>query len=66
VRAREFVWRNGNVHFSEKQAQHYLDSVPLTSLMHVRRGAEALAKDVYRRLGHEKNGKPAAKMMLET
>ena len=33
--------------------------------MLVRKGAEALGKDLYRRLGHEEKGKPARKMTLE-
>jgi hypothetical protein len=34
-------------------------------VMLIRRNAEALAKNSYRHLGHERNGKPARKMMLE-
>jgi hypothetical protein len=51
--------RNGTM------AQRFLDAEPEIAVMLIRRGAEALSKDLYRRLGHEKNGKPARKMTLE-
>jgi hypothetical protein len=43
----------------------YLEVEPRIVVFYVRKGAEALAKDVYRHLGLEKGGRPAKKMMLE-
>lgn len=40
-------------------------SSPIICVMLIRRNAEALAKNSYQRLGYEKNGKPAKKMMLD-
>lgn len=37
----------------------------VVAVMMVRRDAESLAKDLYRRMGLEKSGRPAKKMMLE-
>jgi hypothetical protein len=48
------------------KAKSYIDAGDAdVAVMMVRRGAESLAKDLYRRMGLEKSGRPAKKMMLE-
>jgi hypothetical protein len=54
-----------NARRNRTQALRYIESEPEAAIVFIRRGAEALAKDLYRRLGHERNGKPARKMTLE-
>jgi hypothetical protein len=54
-----------NAEWAKEQARLYIDGDPITSTIYVRIGAEALGKDLYRALGHEKSGKPARKMTLE-
>jgi len=47
------------------EADKYLGVAPGIVVHFVRKGAEALAKDLYRHLGLEKGGRPAKRMMLE-
>jgi len=47
------------------EANKYLGVAPGIVVHFVRKGAEALAKDLYRHLGLEKGGRPAKRMMLE-
>lgn len=47
------------------QAKRYSVADPVAAITYIRLGAEALSKELYRRLGHEKNGKPARKLMLD-
>jgi hypothetical protein len=54
-----------NAQRAKEQVIRYLDDDPLLAVMLMRIGAEALAKDLYRHLGHEEKGKPARKMMLD-
>ncbi len=54
-----------NADRNKLQAQRYIDKDPEVAIIYIRRGTEALAKDLYRRLGCEQKGKPARKMMLE-
>jgi hypothetical protein len=61
----ERVDEKSNANRNRTQAKRYLDEDPEVAIVFLRRGAEALAKDLYRRLGNERNGKPARKMMLE-
>jgi hypothetical protein len=49
----------------QQRAQTWLDTDPEIAIVYVRKGAEAVAKDLYRRLGCEQNGKPARKMTLD-
>jgi hypothetical protein len=49
----------------QQEAENYLGISPTIVVFYVRKGAEALAKDIYRHLGLEKTGRPARKMMLE-
>ena len=49
----------------QQKAQSWLDRDPETTIVYLRKGAEAVAKDLYRRLGCEQNGKPARKMTLD-
>ncbi len=53
-----------NAHFEQQRAERCVDSDPVAAIMHLRRGAESLGKDLYRLLGHESSGKSAGKMML--
>jgi hypothetical protein len=46
-------------------AEKYLGFAPGLVIHYVRKGAEALAKDLYRHLGLEKDGRPAKRMMLD-
>ena len=46
-------------------AEKYLGLAPGLVIHYVRKGAEALAKDLYRHLGLEKDGRPAKRMMLD-
>jgi hypothetical protein len=46
-------------------AEKYLELAPGLVIHYVRKGAEALAKDLYRHLGLEKDGRPAKRMMLD-
>jgi len=55
--------RNAQDHYTT--ALKWSEQYPETAVIYLRKGAEALAKDLYRRLGHEKNGKPARKMTLD-
>jgi hypothetical protein len=41
------------------------DSDPESALSNIRKATEALAKDLYRRLGYEQNGRPARTLTLE-
>src|SRR5207249_10169066 len=54
-----------NVESAKTQAWSYLDKEPVVAVFFARRGAEAIAKHLYRVLGHERSGKPAKKMTLE-
>jgi hypothetical protein len=54
-----------NAERARQQARRYLQTDPTVAIMCLRRGAEAMGKHLYRLLGHEKNGKPARKMMLD-
>ncbi len=54
-----------NAHFERERATKYIEDDPITAVMSLRRGAEALGKHLYRHLGREKGGKPAQKMTLE-
>jgi hypothetical protein len=49
----------------KKDAERYLGLAPGIVIHYVRNGAEALAKDLYRHLGLEKDGRPAKRMMLD-
>jgi hypothetical protein len=53
-----------NAHAELERARQRLQDDPTYTLVCLRRGAEAMGKNLYRHLGHEKNGKPAKKMML--
>jgi hypothetical protein len=55
----------GNAFQNMVEAEKYLQLAPGIVVFYVRKGAEALAKDVYRHLGLEKGGRPAKRMMLE-
>lgn len=54
-----------NAHTELERAAHKAHDDPIYALVCLRRGAEAMGKHLYRHLGHEKNGKPAKKMMLD-
>lgn len=47
------------------RAKGYVNSDPVLAVFCIRRGAEALGKEIYRSLGLEKGGKPARKMTLD-
>jgi hypothetical protein len=49
----------------KKRAERYLEDDPENAVIHLRKGAESIAKDVYRQLGLEKAGRPPSKMNLE-
>jgi hypothetical protein len=49
----------------KKNAQNWIDEDPEIAIVCLRKGAEAIAKDLYRRLGCEQNGRPAKKMTLD-
>ena len=51
---------------AKEQVKDFIDTKqPEAAIIYIRIGAEALAKDLYRRSGFEKNAKPARKMMLD-
>lgn len=54
-----------NVSQFKSDAEKYLGLAPGLVIHYVRKGAEALAKDLYRHLGLEKGGRPAKRMMLD-
>jgi hypothetical protein len=54
-----------NAYQNKVDAKKYLELAPGIVIFYVRKGAEALAKDLYRHLGLEKGGRPAKRMMLE-
>lgn len=54
-----------NAERAKEQARRYIDDDPILVIILLRKGAEALGKDLYRQLGHEEKGKPAKKMTLE-
>ena len=57
---------NNASHARREQARKFIDAGdPVVAVMMMRIGAEALAKDLYRRLGLEQNSKPARKMCLD-
>lgn len=53
------------LHLGAKARRFLENDDPQTAVIYLRHGTEALAKDLYRRLGCETNGRPARKMMLE-
>jgi hypothetical protein len=61
----EQVDETDNATRAKTLAQGFIDEHPEIAILYIRKGAEALAKNLYRRLGCEQNGKPAKKMMLE-
>jgi len=58
-------WLVDNAHAELKKAAQAVKNDPTYALVCLRRGAEAMGKHLYRHLGHERNGKPANKMMLD-
>ena len=57
---------HNNASHAREQARKFIDAGdPVVAVIMMRIGAEALAKDLYRRLGLEQNSKPARKMCLD-
>jgi hypothetical protein len=54
-----------NAYQFKVKAEKFLELAPEIAIIYVRKGAEALAKDLYRNLGLEKGGRPAKRLMLE-